>query len=248
MNFYKHHLGDYAAATSHLSWDEDCAYRRLIDQYYKRESPLPAEIREACRLARATNPAQRRAVETVLKEFFTLSDDGWHQKRCDEEISSANAQADTNRRIAEEREAKKRARTEHESLHANGNEQNTNRAQTVDLARLQTPDSRQIPSEGKPSGGKPPAVNPPTARDMVFATGVPLITAAGVKESNARSMLAMLCKKHGEEVVSEAIDATASAHPGDPVSWLQAVLKPKPNAAPRRGSAADQAPAWEGAK
>ena len=83
---------------------------------------------------------------------------------------------------------------------------------------------------------------------MVFATGVPLITAAGVKESNARSMLAMLCKKYGEEVVSEAIDATASAHPGDPVSWLQAVLKPKPNAAPRRSSAADQAPAWEGAK
>ena len=31
MNFYKHHLGDYYKDTVHLSWMEDCAYRRLLD-------------------------------------------------------------------------------------------------------------------------------------------------------------------------------------------------------------------------
>ncbi len=29
MNFYKHHIGDYAKATEHLSWDEDQAYTRM---------------------------------------------------------------------------------------------------------------------------------------------------------------------------------------------------------------------------
>ena len=158
MNFYKHHLGDYAAATAHLSWDEDCAYRRLMDQYYKREAPIPPELRDACRLARATTPAQRRAVETVLREFFTLADDGWHQKRCDAELAQANAQAETNRRIAEEREARKRARIEHESLHGSGNEPSTNRSPATMGERepSQTPDSRlQTPEEKK---------NPPTPK------------------------------------------------------------------------------------
>jgi uncharacterized protein YdaU (DUF1376 family) len=132
LNFYKHHLGDYSSATSHLSWDEDCAYRRLLDAYYKREAPIPADIKEACRLARASSTVQRKAVETVLREFFLLGSDGWHQKRCDEEIAAATAQATTNRVIAARREALKRARTEHESLNGSSHE-----------PRLQTPDSRQ---------------------------------------------------------------------------------------------------------
>ena len=150
MNFYKHHLGDYAAATSHLSWDEDCAYRRLIDQYYKREAPLPPEIKDACRLARATTPAQRRAVEVVLLEFFTKQDDGWHQKRCDGEIQHASAQASTNRLVAEQRETKRRSRIVNETLHESSNETLNvgpkslrtvgEPSQTPD-SRLQTPDS-----------------------------------------------------------------------------------------------------------
>lgn len=141
MNFYKHHLGDYAAATAHLSWDEDCAYRRLIDVYYKREAPIDADLKLACRLVRASTPSQKRAVESVLQEFFTLESDGWHQKRCDEEIEAASQQAATNRRIAEERELRKRGRSVNEPL----NESSTNRspapADGVNLSRLQTPDS-----------------------------------------------------------------------------------------------------------
>lgn len=88
LNYYQHHLGDYAAATQHLSWDEDCAYRRLLDQYYKRELPIPADLKEACRLARATKPPQKRAVEKVLREFFTLTDTGWVEPRCSEAIAT----------------------------------------------------------------------------------------------------------------------------------------------------------------
>jgi uncharacterized protein YdaU (DUF1376 family) len=144
VNFYKHHLGDYAAATVHLSWDEDCAYRRLMEQYYKREAPIPVDIKEACRLARAATPGQRRAVEAVLREFFSLEGDGWHQKRCDEEINAASTQAQTNRRIAEEREARRRERIEHESSAKASDESSTNRPPDTSAERepIQTPDSR----------------------------------------------------------------------------------------------------------
>ena len=99
MNFYKHHLGDYEAATAHLSWDEDCAYRRLMAAYYRREKPLPVDSTEIYRLVRATAPKQRAAVDSVLREFFDKREDGWHNKRCDEELSSYLAQCEVNRRV-----------------------------------------------------------------------------------------------------------------------------------------------------
>lgn len=86
MNYYPFHIGDYASATRHLSWDEDCAYRRLLDVYYTSEKPLPAELRAVCRLAMATTDAQREAVQIVLEEFFTLTPDGWANGRADVEL------------------------------------------------------------------------------------------------------------------------------------------------------------------
>lgn len=86
MNFYSFHIGDYASATRHLSWDEDAAYRRLLDAYYTHEKPLPLELRAVIRLVMASTDAQREAVETVLKEFFERTDKGWVSKRAEAEI------------------------------------------------------------------------------------------------------------------------------------------------------------------
>ncbi len=91
MNYYEHHIRDYDAATAHLSWDEDLAYTRLIRWYYRKEQPIPADIKEACRQVRATSKTQRDAVEAVLREFFELRDDGWHQNTCDEVIAAFQA-------------------------------------------------------------------------------------------------------------------------------------------------------------
>ena len=80
-------------------------------------------------------------------------------------------------------------------------------------------------SEANASGGKPP-----DAKDVVFALGVPLLTAAGVKESNARSFLAMQCNSHGDKCVADALEACSAAKAIQPIPWLQARLKPpKPN-------------------
>lgn len=70
MNYYPFHIGDYLSATRHLSWEEDAAYRRLLDTYYTNEKPLPSELRAVCRLVLATTESQREAVKTVLEEFF----------------------------------------------------------------------------------------------------------------------------------------------------------------------------------
>ena len=59
MNYYEHHIGDYAEATMHLSFVEDAAYSRLIRKYYSTEKPLPADIKTVQRIigARTRTPA-----------------------------------------------------------------------------------------------------------------------------------------------------------------------------------------------
>ncbi|MDO9131991.1 YdaU family protein [Hydrogenophaga sp.] len=99
MNYYKRHIGDYAAATRHLSMLEHGAYTMLLDIYYTSEQPLPADLKAAARKAGARAKDEIAAVETVLQEFFVLEEDGWHQKRCDVEIAAMQAKQDQNKAI-----------------------------------------------------------------------------------------------------------------------------------------------------
>jgi len=98
MHHYPHHIGDYRAHTAHLSMTEDGAYRRLLDLSYMSERPLPADLSAVQRLAGAHDKAERAAVETILREFFTLCEDGWRQARVDEEVTAYQAKADKARR------------------------------------------------------------------------------------------------------------------------------------------------------
>lgn len=86
MNYYEHHIGDYAEATLHLTFVEDAAYCRMIRKYYASEKPLPADLKTTQRLVGARSKDEREAVETILNEFFELREDGWHNERCDHEI------------------------------------------------------------------------------------------------------------------------------------------------------------------
>lgn len=90
MNYYEHHIGDYAAATGHLTLIEDAIYSRLIRRYYLDEKPLPVDAKKVARLAGARSEEEIAAVNSVLEEFFTLEADGWHNSRCDEEIEKSN--------------------------------------------------------------------------------------------------------------------------------------------------------------
>ncbi|AMC34755.1 YdaU family protein [Janthinobacterium sp. B9-8] len=89
MNYYEHHIGDYAQATAHLSLLEDGVYSRLIRKYYASEKPFLNDVKAVARLVGARTDEEREAVEVVLNEFFILEADGcWHNKRCDEDLIS----------------------------------------------------------------------------------------------------------------------------------------------------------------
>lgn len=91
MNYYQFHIGDYAKASRFLTKDQDLFYRRMIDEYYDREGPLPTDPVEVANLIGAFTPEEVAAVQHVLGRFFTPTDEGWWHSRCDEEIRKYQA-------------------------------------------------------------------------------------------------------------------------------------------------------------
>lgn len=119
MHYYKRNIGDYAKKAGRLSMVEHGAYTLLMDAIYDRET-FPT-LEEALDWVWARDEAEVAAVKFVLSKFFELREDGRYvQNRIQEELNSYKAKAETNARIAKEREEKRKykheaSRTVHEA-------------------------------------------------------------------------------------------------------------------------------------
>ncbi len=97
MNYYKRHIGDYAAKAGHLTPLEHGVYTLLIDAYYNREeAPTRAE---AIRWARARSADELAAVDVVLAEFFIEVDGRFTQNRIEEELEAFREKQAVNRQL-----------------------------------------------------------------------------------------------------------------------------------------------------
>lgn len=150
MHYYKRHLGDYARDTGHLSILEHGVYTLLIDTYYSKEQ-APTEA-EAIRWARARTPAEVQAVNSVLGEFFVIEGTRFINRRVEEEIASYREVSETNRRIAVEREERKRVRSEHEPC----SKRDTDRGESVNLAISHKPLAKKSRSTVQPTSARFP--------------------------------------------------------------------------------------------
>ena len=105
MHYYKRNIGDYAKKAGRLSMLQHGAYTLLIDACYDREQ-FPT-LEDAIDWTWASSTAEVEAVEFVLRKFFTLVDGRYVQQRIADELASYHATSETNKRIAQEREAKR---------------------------------------------------------------------------------------------------------------------------------------------
>lgn len=101
MHYYQFNIGDYVSSTQHLDETEDLAYRRMLDIYYSKELPLPADQGDIARLIRMRSNTE--SIATVLHEFFVLRKDGYHCERADKEILAFQSKSDKARKSAEAR-------------------------------------------------------------------------------------------------------------------------------------------------
>lgn len=225
MNYWPRWINAIKKRTASLSLAQMGAYDRLLDHYYSEEHPLPPTLEECCRIVGAINKAERDAVAHVLDRFFVKTDAGYTNERADDEIKLALPKI-----AAAKANGAKGGRPSGTGKKPTGFPTgNPTGTQQEPSAKAPHPQSNS--SDADASGGKPPvqsasAPPPPTARDVVFAIGVPLLTAANVSEANARRFLGMQLKGGDDGRVAAAVQACAAEQIVDPISWLQKRLGP----------------------
>lgn len=255
MNYYPFHLGDYTAHTAHLTWEEDLAYRRLLDLYYLHEKPVPADVQKLARLVRM--PKQVPAIEAVLAEFFELRDDGWHNKRADDELARMSEKAEaTEERDKHEKTRMQRYRerrsTMFEALRGAGvippfdigqkdlqrlfdthcNAPETSPKRNGDVSGDAPATAIPIPNTQDPTpknysveAGKP-AVDPADmTKEELWRAGKSLLEGAGVPKEQCGTFVGRLVKDYTDAVVIEAVRSAVVVTPADPKEYLKATCQ-----------------------
>ena len=106
MHYYKRNIGDYHKKAGRLTMLQHGAYTLLMDSCYDREEFPTLDM--AIDWLWASTDAEVDAVKFVLNKFFILESDVYTQNRIKEDLDKYHANSKTNKRIAIEREAKRK--------------------------------------------------------------------------------------------------------------------------------------------
>ena len=111
MHYYEKKIGDYHRKAGRLNILQHGVYNLLMDACYDREA-FPTEA-QAIDWVWAETDEEIAAVKFVLTKFFELQNDGRYvQKRICDELMDYKAKAETNARIAKQREEKRKSKNE----------------------------------------------------------------------------------------------------------------------------------------
>jgi len=209
MHYYKRNLGDYAKKAGRLTMLQHGAYTLLIDSCYDRE--VFPTLEQALEWTWASTEAEVEAVKFVLSRFFTLDKDGQYvQERILEELLHYHKNADTNKRIADEREAKRK-------------EKRTNREQTVDEA---PPNHKPITTNQEPETKNQKPSQPYQALFDVFwgrypkKVGKDAALKAFQKRKPDQHLLVQMLNALGVQAKSEAWCKDGGQFIPNPATWL----------------------------
>ena len=224
MNYYKFNIGDYAAATRHLTMLEHGAYRLLMDVYYTTEQPLPADVKAAARKTGARAKDEIAAVEVVLGEFFTLTDAGWIQNRCDSEIALFKAKAETNKVVGKMGgRPKKITQTVSDwnpEITQTVSETNPHETLTTNQEPLTT--NHSVTDVTASDAGSTDAE---LTKAELWTAGKSILAEQGMPKAQCGSFVGKLVKDYGDGVVIDAVRSAVVQRPADAAQYLVATCQ-----------------------
>jgi len=207
MHWYKRNIGEYHKKAGRLSMLQHGAYTLLLDACYDRER-FPT-LNEALDWTWASSDDEISAVKFVLSRFFNEDSEGrFVQYRIDEEVAKYQSNSANNKRIANEREAKRR-------------ENRTKRAQGVNEPPSNEHEAppKQEPVNRKQETGTNNNKNLLSISIDDVMDHLNLITGKSFKrvESNSKLIRARLDEGHTVEDIKAVIDRQNAIWPvGDP--------------------------------
>ncbi len=104
-HWYPRYSGDYRAKTAGLSLIQHGAYTLLLDEYYNTGKPLSANASVLHRICSALAPEEQEAINFILEYFFVKTDEGYRNKRADEELVKRGDISEKRKQAANSRHA-----------------------------------------------------------------------------------------------------------------------------------------------
>ena len=104
-HWYPRYSGDYRAKTAGLSLIQHGAYTLLLDEYYNTGKPLTAIAVHLHRVCSALAPEEQEAVDFIVDTFFIKTENGYINKRVEEELAKRGKISDARRNAANSRYA-----------------------------------------------------------------------------------------------------------------------------------------------
>ena len=205
--WYPKYPDDYARKTAHLSFAEHGAYGLLIDQYNRTGKPLPADTDALFRVCRGRGASERKALESVLAQFFDRRGDFLHNERADEELARAQE--------IHEKRVKGGKCSAHARAHAG-----TQGAADGQVRARAIQSQPQIPNA-------PHSAGPIEIWKSVWNEGRAYLVANGHSEGDARQALMRWRQNYHETEILQALK-TAEANAVElPIPYIQNILNGK---------------------
>lgn len=89
----------------------------------------------------------------------------------------------------------------------------------------ETPSESETEAETDRPVAKATGADAPDTKKLAFDAGVKILTASGLKEPQARSLIGKWRKDHGDQQVLAAIGSCQRSNVSEPVSWITATFK-----------------------
>lgn len=215
------YIGDYIADTTRLTTEQHGAYLLLIMDYW-RNGPIPDDDTVLMQITRMQPDAWSNAA-SILRAFFKQEAGMLKHDRIERE--KANAEASYERKSTRAKAAAGARWAKNATSTAASNA-------PAMPKQCPSPSPSQIHSI-EPNGSiaepdSPPVDNSPhpgSAKDQAWAIAFPMLIATGIPEPRARSTIAQLLRRCGDEAVLQAAKQAQLQKPVEPISWLQASAK-----------------------
>lgn len=157
MKFFELHISDYQRKTAHLSLAEHGAYLQMLFVYYGTEKPLPPDTKLVSRLCRCSSRAERSAVARVLKDFWTLTPEGYVNPRAVQVLDDYLQWVATQRAKGRAGAASRWHSSGHDSGDSHGHSSGNGRTHGRQMASHSDLPLRPTTDPQPPEGGRPAA-------------------------------------------------------------------------------------------
>ena len=217
-DFYKHEIAKWNVATDDLTLEQEAAYSRVVGMIRLYERPFRHNLRVLSGMWRCNERKAKRILQELIDAGKLTIEDGFIIDEKAVEDASTLRQLRVDAQSSGRRGGIESGKSRRKLLENND----------TDQGNPSTREEKRREEDSEANASDANASPEPNFREALFGRGVRFLTARGVSERSARSVIGRWLKDHDAGEVFRAFVAADKERPVEPVAWITARLGTPP--------------------